>query len=206
MAVAALRKIFSGESVSLDTFHFNMVDYSVWGSFRIPVYFGVRGPKLLRLASKIADGIILSGPKLYVEEASKIFSNARIDRGLKVVVWLPTALIDEDDRNSIEYVMRVVATVAADTPNKVLEISGLDGEIMKQIRREVSLQRWDKAADLIDWEFAEIFLIYGSSKSLIDKLLSWAESAGIDEIVFGPPYGVDPAKAMVEVGAAWKLL
>lgn len=201
-AVTSLRKLFSGEKISSSTLHYNLTDYSVWDEYPIPIYLGVRGPKLLQLASDIADGIILSSPKPYLSEASKIFKHAQSSRGFKIVGWLPT-ILGEGDGSLVEHMKKVVAVVVADTPNNMLESSHLDLEKVKQIRQSIQVQRWDRAIKLIDKEFAEAFLIYGSSETLVDKMVDWARSAGMDEIIFGPPYGHDPVKAIEEVASLW---
>ncbi len=48
---------------------------------------GVRGPKMLKLAGRIADGVILSGPKRYIEKAVEIVESASEDRIVKKVLW-----------------------------------------------------------------------------------------------------------------------
>lgn len=203
-AVEALKTIFKGETVSLDTFHFKLFNYSLWNRFRIPIYLGVRGPKLLRLASKIADGVILSGPKAYLEETSKVFRNAKASRDFKLTGWFPTVLLDKDGSSIPSYAAKVVAMVAADTPNRVLEATGIDVGKVEQIRQGLSLKRWDRVIELINEEFADLFLFYGSPSSLMSKFEEWARSNRVDEMVYGPPYGLNPEKSLKEVASTWR--
>lgn len=203
-AVEALKTVFKGETVSLDTFHFKLFDYSLWDRFRIPIYLGVRDPKLLRLASRIADGAILSGPKPYLEEASKLFRDAKASRDFKLIGWLPTVVLDEKGSGVPSYATKVVATVATDTPNRVLEAGGIDVGKVERIRQGLSLKRWDRVIELIDEEFADLFLFYGSPSSLMSKFEEWARSNHVDEMVYGPPYGLNPEKSLKEVASTWR--
>jgi 5,10-methylenetetrahydromethanopterin reductase len=202
-AVETLRKIFQGEEVTLHSQHFSLDSYRIWDSYPIPIYLGVRGPKLLKLASQIADGVIISAPKPYINEMMKLFTPSKITRKVKIVGWLPTIMVEHDDKRSVKYLVNVVGTVAADTPNKVLEIAGLDVERVEKIRQEVSLRRWDHVAKLTDEDFTEAFVLYGSPSELVDKLINWSKKSGIDEVVFGPPYGKTPKKAIERIAQEW---
>ena len=201
-AAEALRLMFRGEAVSLATPHFKLFNYSLWGRFRIPLYLGVRCLEFLEPAFEIADGVILRGPKLYLEKASRLLGEARIGRRLKVLEWIPTAILG--GRSGIpDSAAKVVAVAAAETPNEVLETSGIDAGRVEPIRRMLLSERWDSLADLVDEELVEQFLFYGSPESLVDELLGWARSNGVDEVVLGPPYGLDPEKSIGEAASAW---
>jgi alkanesulfonate monooxygenase SsuD/methylene tetrahydromethanopterin reductase-like flavin-dependent oxidoreductase (luciferase family) len=53
----------------------------------LKVFFGVRGPRMLELAGKIADGVILSGPQGYIEKAVEIVDKASSGRCIEKVLW-----------------------------------------------------------------------------------------------------------------------
>jgi 5,10-methylenetetrahydromethanopterin reductase len=53
----------------------------------IEIFMGVRGPRMLELAGKIADGVILSGPQGYIEKAVEIVDNASSGRRVEKVIW-----------------------------------------------------------------------------------------------------------------------
>ena len=59
----------------------------VMDKFDTSVYFGIRGPKMLELAGRIADGVILSGPKSYISKAVKIIDDAANGREVRKVLW-----------------------------------------------------------------------------------------------------------------------
>ncbi|HDY74517.1 MAG TPA: LLM class flavin-dependent oxidoreductase, partial [Euryarchaeota archaeon] len=53
----------------------------------IKIYMGVRGPRMLRLAGRVADGVILSGPRGYVEKAVEIVDRAAEGRNVEKILW-----------------------------------------------------------------------------------------------------------------------
>ncbi|MFV2040422.1 MAG: LLM class flavin-dependent oxidoreductase [Candidatus Hydrothermarchaeales archaeon] len=53
----------------------------------IKIYMGVRGPHMLELAGRIADGVILSGPRGYVEKAVEIVDRASEGGRVEKVLW-----------------------------------------------------------------------------------------------------------------------
>ena len=59
----------------------------VMDKFDTSVYFGIRGPKMLELAGRIADGVILSGPKSYISKAVKMIDLAADGRAVRKVLW-----------------------------------------------------------------------------------------------------------------------
>jgi alkanesulfonate monooxygenase SsuD/methylene tetrahydromethanopterin reductase-like flavin-dependent oxidoreductase (luciferase family) len=51
------------------------------------IFMGVRGPRMLDLAGRLADGVLLSGPKGYIKEAVEIVDQASKDREVKKFLW-----------------------------------------------------------------------------------------------------------------------
>lgn len=62
-AVTSLERLFAGEQVTLDgkVFHFDAIELTHGPGERVPLYMGVIGPKMLKLAGEIADGTLASG-------------------------------------------------------------------------------------------------------------------------------------------------
>ncbi len=53
----------------------------------LEIYLGVRGPRMLELAGRIADGVIISGPRSYLDRAVEIIDNSSRGRRVKKVLW-----------------------------------------------------------------------------------------------------------------------
>ncbi|MGC8850519.1 MAG: hypothetical protein ACP5QI_08620, partial [Candidatus Bathyarchaeia archaeon] len=205
-AVEALRRIFKGEPLSLDNPYFRLDDYSLWSSFKIPIYLWVRDPGLLRTAFNVVDGVVLTGPKPFLEEASKQLRSTESGLGLKLLVWIPAAMLDEGGSGLPDSAAKVVAAAAAGTPNGVLEASGIDVGRVELLRRGLFHERWDRVIKLVDEELMNLFLFYGPPLDLVEKLSGWVQRNGIDEAVLGPPYGRDPEKSIEEAVSAWMSL
>ncbi|MEM2122215.1 MAG: LLM class flavin-dependent oxidoreductase [Candidatus Bathyarchaeia archaeon] len=201
--IEALRNIFKGGTESLDTPHYKLINYSLWDRFKVPIILEVRSLELFELASENADGVIISGPKPYLEDASKLFMKAKQSHGLKLLGWLPSAVLTEGGSDIPDFAAKIVAIAAADTPNRVLEASGIDTGKIKLVRQCLLLEDWNRVVRLVDEGLLDQFLFYGSPTSLMDKLWNWARSNGLDEVIFGPPYGLDPEKSISEAASAW---
>jgi len=206
-AVMLLRRIWKGETLLFKNEPFVLKSYHTRHVLdsQIPIFFGVRGPRLLKLAGEIADGIILSGPRTYLEEAIRLVRNSvgnsqEPTRSFHYVVWVPTILIEK--HSDLRLVKRTVALVLADTPNKVLKMAELNLNTIGKIRTVYQRFGIERAALRVTSDLINEVAIHGSAKQICETFQS-LERLGIQEVVFGPPYGVDPEKAMMKLGHAW---
>ncbi|MCP8311719.1 MAG: LLM class flavin-dependent oxidoreductase [Candidatus Methylarchaceae archaeon HK02M1] len=199
-----LRKIWLGEKVTYSG-RFTLDGYSTRYKFKIPIYFGARGPKLLELAGMIADGVIISGPRSYIEKATGLVKKGleRSNdprRSFNIVVWLPTVLIE--DSRGMAMAREVVSVIVSDTPKKVLEISGIDEQRTQKVRDAVSRFGVKKASELVTGDLIKDFSIFGNAQEIYEDFHS-LEKFGVDEVVFGPPYGLDWKSSILNVSKAW---
>ncbi len=208
-AVDALRRIWAGETVTLrgENFHLQqfLARYPV--GFTIPVYLGVRGPSLLRLAGRIADGVILSGPLAYLKKALEMVRTSAIGGGFRSrprsVVWLPTVVVRK--RADGELAKAVAATVIADTPLSVLKMAGISDSAVERVRRTARERSYTAASRHVTKELLDSFAISGDAVHLSQVFQSLAK-LGADELVLGPPYGSSAARSIHEVVRAWERL
>jgi 5,10-methylenetetrahydromethanopterin reductase len=136
----------------------------------IEIYLGVRGPRNLELGGKIADGVILSGPRGYIKKAIEIVDTASEGRGkVKKVLW--NAFYLGEDKKLVSNVTSVMMESMPPFALKYMD--------MKQIEDELC--------------------IFGSKEKIDEEIEAFGE-LGIDEIVIGPPYGRAPIDAVREFG------
>jgi 5,10-methylenetetrahydromethanopterin reductase len=203
-ATDLLRRILSGEKVT-SSGRFNLDGYSAKCNFDIPIYFGARGPKLLELAGEIADGVIISGPRSYIERATSIvregLKRRKLAKDFTIVVWVPTILIK--DGKGMEMAREVVAVVVSDTPKRVLELCRIDEEKAQRVRGAVSKLGVKKASDLVDEELIRDFSILGHAREICEDFLS-LERYGVGEVVFGPPYGLNWKDSIESIVREWR--
>ncbi|MCP8322671.1 MAG: LLM class flavin-dependent oxidoreductase [Candidatus Methylarchaceae archaeon HK02M2] len=200
-----LKRIWFGEKVTSKE-GFVLDGYSARSKLKIPIYFGARGPKLLELAGEIADGVIISGPRSYLEKATNIVKKGLEKsknpyRNFNIVVWLPTVLIK--DGKGIAIAKEVVSIIISDTPKKVLELSGIDDMRIRKVRDAILKFGIKRASELVTEDLIRDFSISGNAQQICEELKSFKEF-GVDEVVFGPPYGLNWQSSIVNVLEAWK--
>ena len=207
-ATALLNAALKGETVMFIKGNFNLTRYRARyaSEHEVPIFFGVRGPKLLSLAGEISDGVILSGPKTYVRKAVSLVHEAirtsgRSAKNFRFVVWVPTVLVKRS--GDLKLVKSTVAFVLADTPREVLELAGLRYDDINEIREVYQKRGIDGASRLITGSLLDEVAIYGDSPKILDEFEMLRES-GIHEVVFGPPYGIRPEAAVNELAESWR--
>lgn len=209
-AATLLRRIWKGETLSFENGDFVVENYYTrYGlGYYIPIFFGVRGPKLLKLAGEIADGVILSGPKTYLKKAVELVKDSvkkspQLARNFQFVVWVPTILVEK--KSDLNLVKRSVAFVLADTPKKVLEMAEINYDEIEEIKQFSRNYETTKASRLVTEDLIEEVAIYGNARQICETFES-LEKVGVQEVVFGPPYGTNPKTAITELARAWRRL
>jgi len=202
-ATRALRHLFNAESVTMKSELFTLTEFSLRISqpIDIPIFFGVRGPQMLRLAGEMADGVILSGPVEYLRYAMDTIDNAahrreKTLREIERVVWLPTVPMFKGGSDRLA--KQVVALVVADTPKQVLDLLDIDRERADRIREVVAASGPKVGAELIDQHFIDTFAVSGTKEHMIDRFEE-IHRLGATEVVLGPPFSGDWRGAMTEI-------
>jgi 5,10-methylenetetrahydromethanopterin reductase len=202
-ATSCLNRLFNAETVTINSELIHLTEFSlrINQPVKIPIFFGVRGPQMLRLAGKIADGVILSGPTEYLEYAIGLINAAasesnRDPRTIDKVVWRPT--IPTFKGESEKLARRVVALVVADTPEQVLDLLDVDRERASKIRDSVAASGPATAADLVDQQFIETFAVSGTKEHMVDRFEEM-HRLGATEMVIGPPFSGNWREAITEI-------
>ncbi|MDH4212363.1 MAG: LLM class flavin-dependent oxidoreductase [Candidatus Odinarchaeota archaeon] len=197
-ATLSLKRLFNSESVTVESELFTLTDYSlrISQSIEIPIFFGVRGPQMLKLAGKIADGVILSGPQEYLRYAIDTIDKVASKREIEKVVWLPT--IPTFKGGSEKLAKQVVALVVADTPEQVLDLLDIDREQAIKIREVVAASGPKAGAEFINQQFIDTFAISGTKEHMVDRFEE-VHRLGATEVVLGPPFSGEWRQAMTEI-------
>ncbi len=210
-AVFLLRKIWKSKKTRPITFkdeYFQLEDYFTrYGvDYDIPIYMGVRGPRLLYLAGQIADGVLLSGPKTYLQKAIKLVKDGirkseNPQRPFGFAVWIPTILTEK--KTDLNLANKIVAVVLSDASPSVLEMAQTETERIKRIRQALQASGLEKAAKLVTDDLVQETTIQGDAGQICDEFKS-LEEWGFDEAVFGPPYGAESERAISLLAEAWR--
>ena len=198
-----LRRLFQAESVTIQTELMNLREFSlrINEPVNIPIFYGVRGPQMLKLAGKVADGVILSGPIDYIRYAIDVVDTAakaegRRSEDVEKVVWLPT--IPTFKGGNEKLAKSVVAIVVADTPGQVLDLLDIDKERANKIRNAVAEAGPKRGAEFVDQHFIDTFAISGSCEHMVDRF-ELIHNLGATELVLGPPFSGEWREAMTEI-------
>jgi 5,10-methylenetetrahydromethanopterin reductase len=204
-SVKALRRLWAGENIDVSSENISLHGYSLGQEqqLNIPIFLGVRGPQMLKLTGKIADGVILSGPFDYLRYAIKTVDDAAEQAGrnktdVEKVIWVPTIPTFKGIKEKVA--RRVVALVIADTPDPVLDMLAVDREKVNRVRETVAASSPKEGAELIDDELLDVFSISGTKEHMIDRFEDVA-GIGATEVVIGPPFSGDWRKALEEIFA-----
>jgi len=205
-ATVLLRAMWKGKTLTFNKgdFQFRLYQARYASNHEAPIFYGVRGPILLGLAGEISDGVILSGPKTYVRKAVHLVREAikrseRPARNFKFVLWVPTVLVEK--AADLKLIKKTVAFVLADTPEEVLEQAGLCEEV-NEIREVYHKRGILRASKLITSHLLEEVAIHGEPRRVVEEFKAF-EKSGINEVVFGPPYGAHPQTAANELAESW---
>ena len=192
-AIRNLRALWMGEEVSLEFVKDEPVVVSIDRKtpVSIPIFLGVRGPQMLRLAGELADGVILSGPARYIEWAIRRVKEATRDahrraRDVEIVVWKPVITTKMPNRDALA--KRIVAIVVADTPSSILGMLDINQDRVSRLKEAVARGQLDAGAKLVSSEMIEEFSITGTPRQVAEKFSHFAQM-GVTEFVFGPPFG-----------------
>jgi 5,10-methylenetetrahydromethanopterin reductase len=202
-AIDVLHRLWKGETTSVKTELFEVKDFSLSlkQPVEIPIFLGVRGPQMLKLTGRIADGVILSGPFDYLKQANETINKAAENAGrhkkeVERVVWLPT--IPTFKGGNEKLAKRVVALVVADMPDPVLEMLSIEKEKLDLLKEAVKKSGVSGGIDYIDQEIMDMFSISGDKEHMVDQFEK-LNKFGATEVVLGPPFSGDWRGAMEDI-------
>lgn len=198
--VTVIRALFSGENVNCAGQHFTVHDVQFRDKpVKIPIYLGVTGPKMLRLAGEVADGVILnslSTPQYIRYAIDQIKAGAadgsrdwkKIDIGCSIVV---AASKDEKAARraaarAFLYYMRI--------PNDfdpLIRESGFDpkefepireaywgGDMLKTLTSPTGTGNMSRAESMVTDKMLDAFTVYGNPRRCRERLAEY-EKAGV---------------------------
>ncbi len=196
-AVEIIRGLTSGKRVSYSGEIFEIknagLDYDV---NPYPIYIGAQGPKMLNLASKIGDGVLINASHpIDFKEAFKCFEELK--DGFDVVAYTSLS-IDNDSSIAKEEAKIVVAFIVSGSPDIVLERHGLKEKAEKvrnALKKAFSGGNWTDVKKAVDDEMVEAFSISGTPSEVLDRIEE-LRKVGVTHLVAGSPIGVDKVKAI----------
>jgi 5,10-methylenetetrahydromethanopterin reductase len=193
-AVEAIRAMFDGNTVNYTGATFTVKGVKLFGkpSKEIPIYLGFRGPKMLQLAGRIADGILIRAQEGYLEYALENLALGAKAGGRAVeeinVVRVGQNYISYDPEKGIEVGKRALTHQVPDSPNEYLEKVGITREEANRIRAAKERGGVEEAVNYVTDRMVHSMVLVGRPEEVTEKIVSIMKK-GITEFVFCPPYG-----------------
>jgi 5,10-methylenetetrahydromethanopterin reductase len=194
-AVAIIRKMTSGENVIFkgEAFQIPAAKLFFKPKTKIPIYIGAQGPKMLALAGKIGDGVLINA--CHPEDVKSALSHVKT--GLKETsksideldVAAYTAFsVHQDLKKAVKATVPVVAFIVAGSPRQVLERHDIDLKKAEKIREALKAQNWGSAFSLVSQEMIEVFSVCGTPDLCIERI-SQLLKLGVTQFIVGSPIG-----------------
>ncbi|MEM2910028.1 MAG: 5,10-methylenetetrahydromethanopterin reductase [Nitrososphaerota archaeon] len=205
-ALFSVRKLLKGESVNVCSPTFKLVGAKIGFEHpdNIPIYVGAQGDGMLKMAARLADGILVNfSDDDALRYAIRLIYRASMDAGrnpsdMDVVAHVPVSISD-DVSLAKKAALPYAAYILAGSGDVVLERLGVCIEKASKIRSAVMCMDFQEAKRFVE-DDVDKFAVYGTPKQVAERLLDIL-SLGYEHVLVGPPIGPDPQKAMALLNA-----
>jgi 5,10-methylenetetrahydromethanopterin reductase len=183
---------------------------------RIPIYIGTTGPQTLRLAGRVADGVVLtnlSNPPYIRWVADHVRAGAeqagRDPADCKICAFITLGISEDREaaRRSIKDILAIyyhnvgeVAVSTVGTPDESLQLLGVTVDHYYALDRALKSGGVAAAAALIGDEEIERSAVAGTPEECVEQLLPFLE-AGLQVPIAFHALGPDKAEALRLLGA-----
>jgi len=189
-AVALVRDLLSGGNITATEGHFRLRDAGLAVQpvqERLPIYLAAIGPKALRLAGAIADGVLLNAYTStgYVQYAVQEVCQAAREAGrdpksIDIACMLVVRLTDDPGRLSASLKQRLVRLLAEPQVGELLlEQSGFDSSILGPLRASAEKNDGKDVLGLITDDMVESFYLVGPAAHCQERIAEYRQ-AGVD--------------------------
>jgi 5,10-methylenetetrahydromethanopterin reductase len=193
-ATDILRRLFAGEEVTFesDIFKVDRVKLFSSGHAPVPIYYGVRGPKMLELAAELADGLLIqTSPSYFAFELECInrgLAKAHRARERLDIGSLGPFAVDNDGEYARELVKPALTYQVPDSPMVMREKIGVSEEETRRLRETRLNQGAEAAIKLITKRMIDEMTVAGTPEQVTEKIL-FKIKMGANQFIFSPPQG-----------------
>lgn len=179
--IEILRRLWTGDPVSWEGNHHRLERAELGlGQRSIPIWLATRGPLLLRLAGRVADGVLitvkpdLEGALDLVHEGVGAADRPRPQQAyLGRICYTPEML--EEQRRTLVYVLM-------DSPHRTLESLGLDDDAVALIQRAASENAPGLLDPLVTDDLLSRYQVAGAPAECHAQVVGLAETHGLDAV------------------------
>ncbi|MFD4601527.1 LLM class flavin-dependent oxidoreductase [Streptomyces sp. NPDC058464] len=183
----------------------------------VPLYLAASGPKNLRLAGEIADGVILlSGvsPRTLARAAARVGEGAAARAARPPLTVSAFCAVTDDVEAAARQLKPICASIAQNGGAPFLALAGIDVHVPEKVEGVypdlVHAEDWKAAVDICSaWisddnalRFAEEFCLSGTADEIATRLRA-LEAGGVDGVFLQHVGSYDPPTDLIEaVGSA----
>jgi 5,10-methylenetetrahydromethanopterin reductase len=189
-ALKIIRPFLNGEKISYEGKYLKVAGAKLaFQSSSPPIYLACRGPQMLKLAGRLADGVFLNDvPREYLPYAIR-----QLNEGMReerrnpkdFVVANETPFAVSDDREEARKAVRHVMIYSfLSTPGYVLEKVGLSEKDMKPLVK--AFPDFKKVASLVTDEMIDKFSVAGTPKECVKTIRKYMD-AGVNHFALALP-------------------
>jgi 5,10-methylenetetrahydromethanopterin reductase len=203
-SVEIIRRLFNGETLDYDgkIFQTQSTCLLPLPKTKIPIYIGARGPMMLRLAGRIADGVLMRAFLEDVEQALATITNGAKDAGKSAgMVDIADMLTFSVSRREVEKardLAKLMASWIVATSPEVSQNIGIKKDEVEAVKRAVQKNPSGAIGHITD-KMVDAFSIAGNPDYCI-KRISERVDAGLTHFVLTGPLGPDPLEAITILG------
>jgi 5,10-methylenetetrahydromethanopterin reductase len=204
--VEIIRGLLKGEEVKAPGKIFNITSARLnYESDSVPIYLGAQGPKMLRLAAKISDGVLVNAShpadisSAVKEVRSGLDEAGRTSSQFDIAAYTSFS-VSADPAEAIKLARPVVAFIAAASPDVLLERHGIPPERVQVIREALAKGQFKEAFKSVNDELLDVFSITGTPAQCTEKI-SRVIKEGVSQLVIGSPIGANKVKTLELFGS-----
>lgn len=192
--VPLLRQLLAGERTTSQSRGLDNVRLAVKPArAHLPIYLAAIGPRALRLAGRVADGVLLNAyvPARYIEyAAAEIRSAARAagrdPAAIDIACMLVVRMTDDPEPMIPQLKERLVRLLAEPHIGEILlEKGGFDAGMLPSLRALARASGEKSAVHLISDEMVESFYVLGSARRCRERIRAY-RAAGVDHPLLLP--------------------
>jgi 5,10-methylenetetrahydromethanopterin reductase len=163
------------------------------GQAQLPIYLAAIGPKALRLAGTLADGVLLNAyvPTEYVRYAVTEVHQAaqmagRDPRTIAIACMLVVRLLDDPQRLWTGLKQRLGRLLAEPYVGEILlEKGGFDPGVLPMLRSAVEQRKEPEAISLVSDDMVEAFYLVGTAAHCRERIAAYRQ-AGVEQALLLP--------------------
>lgn len=192
--ITTLREIFAAKEVNVSSTVWKIKNLKWTGpSANIPIYLGAKGPRMIQVASQLADGLLLSTLPINQLRRSVALAKSHIKRQFDAAYISRVCISSENTARKL--VKPYLTFSIADCPREILADIRVTEQDQVAVRKRLASEGPESAAALITDDTVDSLAIVGPPERCVEEVRE-RFATEIDHFIVSPPYGPDPEKAL----------